>query len=86
MSGSDEDSRMIADNDQSLAKIPPTPTLARKLFPRLDMDGEILLAPGTDAERLFRDEPFHTTVSRLLFQAIPTLQLETINSTIKSFF
>ena len=31
-------------------------------------------------------EPFHTTVSRLLFQAIPSLELEVIDASVKTFF
>jgi len=83
---SDEDSEMSANNANAVVKIPPTPALARRLFSRLDVEGEIPPIPSTDAERLCHDEPFHTTVSRLLFQAIPTLNLVTIDSTIKSFF
>ena len=82
---SDEDSEMPANNANALVKIPPTPALARRIFSRLDVDGEIPPIPSTGAERLCHDKPFHTTVSRLLFQAIPTLKLVTIDSTIKSF-
>ena len=83
---SDEDTEMVTNNANALVKIPPTPALARRLFSRLDVDGEIPPIPSTGAERLCHDKPFHTTVSRLLFQAIPTLKLVTIDSTIKSFF
>ena len=65
--------------------LPPTPTLARKLFVRSDMEKNppIML---TDEEKLCDGEPFHTTVSRLLFQALPSLKLETIDTTVKDFF
>ena len=71
---SDEDSDMATNNANAVVKIPPTPALARILFSRIDVDGESPPIPSTDAERLCHDEPFHTTVSRLLFQAIPTLK------------
>ena len=82
----DKDDAMASNSPNTLAKIPSTPSMARRLFSRLNVDGESPPIPSTDAEKLCHNEPFHTTVSRLLFQAIPTLELEIIDSTIKSFF
>ena len=42
--------------------IPPTPTLSRQMFGRLDTDS-CVPPPITDAEKLYTGEPFHTTVS-----------------------
>ena len=86
MKNINKDDAMALNSPNTLAKIPSTPTLARRLFSRLNVDGKSPPIPSTDAEKLCHDEPFHTTVSRLLFQAIPTLKLEIINSTIEVFF
>ena len=40
----------------------------------------------TDEEKLYDGEPFHTTVSRLLFQVSPSLKLETIDTIVKDLF
>ena len=53
--------------------IPATPRLARELFVRLDSVKPPL--PCNDEKKLCDSEPFYTTVSRLLFQAISPLQL-----------
>ena len=59
----DKDDAMASNSPNTLAKITSTPTLARRLISRLDVDGENLPIPSTDAEKLCHDEPFHTTVS-----------------------
>ena len=41
MMDSDEDTETVIADANALVKIPPTPALARRLFSRLDVDGEI---------------------------------------------
>ena len=65
--------------------IPPTPRLARNLFARSDSE-KSPPSPQTAEEKRCRGEPFHITVSRLLFQALPSLEFATIISTVKEFF
>ena len=66
-------------------EIPPTPRLARQLFLRSE-DSVKPPDPSTEEEKLCDGEPFHTTMSRLLFQAMPTLKLDVIDKTVKDFF
>ena len=66
-------------------EIPPTPPLAKQLFLRTG-NGVKPPDPSTDEEKLCDGEPFHTTVSRLLFQAMPTLKLDIIDKTVMDFF
>ena len=64
--------------------IPPTTRLACKLFICSDAEKQPPVS-CTAEEKLCYGEPFHTTVARLLYQALPMLQLETIDTTIKDF-
>ena len=65
--------------------IPPTPKLSCQLFGRFDANSGVPQAV-TEEEKKCVGEPFHTTVSRLLHQAAPSLDIKVINTTIKAFF
>ena len=65
--------------------IPPTPRLARNLFNRSDSTNSPP-SPQTEEEKRCNGEQFHITVSRLLFQALPSLDFAIIISTVKEFF
>ena len=64
--------------------IPPTPQLSRRLFSR---NNDMATPAATTAEEKACDnEPFYTSVSRLIMQSIPSLELDKINITIEAFF
>jgi hypothetical protein len=65
--------------------IPPTPPLSRKLFSRI-AGSTTPPSAMTAEEKACENEPFYTSVSRLIMQSIPSLELDKVNVTMEAFF